>query len=625
MRPLLNIALLVVCLVPSVAVAAKKSGKGKGAPAAAVEPVKIVSPGVVKASVENKKKKQTTAYVVDTGKPLKLELKGPGKLTINIHQLMPGGKGIKKPSYEVVVDRAKPKAVVPADQPAKAVKLVGRGPDKISTPKTWSEKLSAGAHVVQVSAPKAGPAAVVTLEFYPTGAKSPAPIIIVEEASKRDLMASAAALDDDDEPIQASPPPVPPPPTPVVAPPPVVPEPPVVAEPPPPVETVVAAPAAPEPVAETPEAQVKRRVAAGEIRDGLLETYDEIAVVKKDTREETQFYRVAQEKSFSFMVAGPGEVTVRLHRIIDPPAAAESENKSYTVVMLENDVVLQQLGGVTKQSNTWEVKAVGLGVTRYLSEPKEYKLKIGPQNSRLQFQIAEAPEGMAVRYSFAPEAAASLSLLAGGLDDEEDGDSGTATVGALKPTMVMEVDLSEKIIVQRKAGFLSLMAQGGTFVPMAGGNPGILAGLQLTANLPFANRMFLLSIQGLVQRHTLALSIGDIDGGAIDAAATIMAIPVLAKVTARLPLGESGLALFGHGGGGLCYVSASRNALDAKATASSTSWVTRAGAGVEMNIKIGWLGLEGAYLYGPSADLGQVLTNYTPTGPSVALQYRLGL
>jgi hypothetical protein len=296
------------------------------------------------------------------------------------------------------------------------------------------------------------------------------------------------------------------------------------------------------------------------------------------------------------------------------------EGSTYSFAMLENDVVLQQMRGTTKRSEVWQAKGGAADTQPLLSEPKEYKLKVGPQTSRFAFQIAENPEGMAIRYEFAP-AAAQLSSMMVALDDDEVG-GGAPPV---QPTMVMEVDLGERIVIERHEGFLSVMAQGGGFLPSAGGDPGLVAGVQVSATLPWINRMFLVSAQGLVLWHTLGANIGDVYGGAINAKSTVYAVPILAKATARYPFGASRFAAFAHAGAGLCYISASRTALNASETASHWGWAARGGGGLELDIGAGGVGLEAAYLLAPKTTLGKVLDGYSPTGPTLALQYRLGI
>jgi hypothetical protein len=604
---------------------AKKSKK-KATPSAAAStgapPVKIVSSGNDKVTLQQKKT-STTAYLVEPGKSFKVELVGAGKLTLYLHQLVPAaGSPNMKAAAGVSIDGKPSQKVALNTKVATDTRIIERKDKLTTTAKSFPENLKAGKHTAEVTVAAGNPPVLVALEFLPTGSKKAAPIIDGTRTNK-DLMAAALSDDDDDSGIVAAPSPPPgPPATPAAVPPP--PTPAKAAQEIAAVE--VAGGGAPEapPVAETPEQVLQRRIVQGEIRDGMLGTYDSVTVTKTTAKETLQFYRVPEEKSFTVMVAGPGELTVRLHRLIDPLTAATQEGAPYSIAMLEDDVLLQQLSGNTKRTTTWELKGAA-GVTPFLSEPREYKVKLGGRTSRIAVQVAESPLGMVIRYSFVPEAGNLASMVVGiGEDDGGDISLGTSAA-ALKPTMVMEVDVSERIVVQVREGYLSLAANAGGFVPTAGGDPGFLAGAQVTFNLPWAGRMFLLSAQGLFERHTLAIAVGDLDGGAIRASSAVYAIPILGKLTTRLPLGFLGLGAFVHAGGGLCYVNASRTSLGSTVAANRWTWAVRGGGGVEMDIKVGWVGVEAAYLYAPAADYGHVLSGYSPTGPSVALQYRLGL
>ena len=57
-----------------------------------------------------------------------------------------------------------------------------------------------------------------------------------------------------------------------------------------------------------------------------------------------KFHRIDEEKSYVVMVSGPGVLTVRMHRLLDPEKLAQpGYDKGCTFVIFENDVLLQQL------------------------------------------------------------------------------------------------------------------------------------------------------------------------------------------------------------------------------------------------------------------------------------------
>ena len=67
----------------------------------------------------------------------------------------------------------------------------------------------------------------------------------------------------------------------------------------------------------------------------------------------------------------------------------------YSVVILENEAMLQQLKATTETSSAWEINSETDARIAQLSERKEYQLKIGRKESHLAFQIWEASTGIA--------------------------------------------------------------------------------------------------------------------------------------------------------------------------------------------------------------------------------------
>ncbi|MBW2459626.1 MAG: hypothetical protein JRI68_34350 [Deltaproteobacteria bacterium] len=578
--------------------------KRKGRKPAKVEPVRIRSGDTAELSLEQKGRKTLQVYAVTPDAPLAMEVTGPGKLALVVYQLLPKSTKTRKQTFLISVDGKRATKVKVTNKPFRKGTLAG-DVSTVSNGKKRLERLKGGTHTVQVTAPAGSAGAVVRIEMYVTGAKMAAPVVI--EPQRSDLMAAALdALDDDEEP---PPPPPEPPPSPVE-----------------PVE-VAAAPIAPtepvEPVAD-PTAALAARLSAGEIRDGLVGDYQPATVVDEDSGERTTFQRIASEESFSFMVQGPGEVTVRLHRLVAGITAAASE---YKIVILENDVLLQQLSGATEVLTRRKLEpSLTAMAPPALSDAKEYRLKVGPKQSRFAFQIAQAPEGMVIRYRFAAEEA-SLASMALDFDDEDDDEDGIGfSMGtAALPTVVMEVDVTEKtIVVEQSKGFLGLGVYAGTMVPVAGGGMGVVGTFEISAALPWLDRAFVVAVDGTFITHDMTASIGDPAGAAINARSTVYAVPVIGKVIGRLRLAEI-FALYGHGGFGVSYVRAERRALGSKTATANWLWTLRGGAGVELELGPGAMIVDAAFLFAPTADFGTSLEGYTPTGPVFTAGYRMGL
>ncbi len=580
----------------------KKAAKSTApsAPSVAAEPVKITTPSV-SAGVVQKGRKSQAAYVLDQNSPLDMKLAGAGKLALVFYQVLPAGK-VPKGTVEVVVDRGRATKVNLSDRPNRKFSLTGGPKGQVCPPKNHVEQLKAGEHLVSIQT-TGGVVAMVRIEFYAGGSKTPAPIELVPPGSG--LMAAMSVEDDEltpEPPSEPAPPPIPN----------VLPKP----EP----KALVAS--APETAAMLPRDILAQRLKAGEARDGIVGEYAQVSITntREDEAGTQSFYRVGAEESFSFMVQGPGEVKVRLHRLVD---AAAPDGGPYKIIILEDDVLLQQLEGETTKAEHYVLETTGL-IKQTVAEPKEYHLKVGPKLSRLAFQIAGAAEGMVVRYDFEAEEM-SLAAIALDFDDDEGGGGEDFSMGAsAMATVVMEVAVGERIIIEQRESFLGLGAQAGVFLPASGGDMGMAAGVELSFALPMLDNMFALGVHGSFHRHQLATSVGDLDGAAIDASSTVMAVPVVGKITARFRLAEV-FGLFVHGGFGICYVTAERTALGAVSSNSVLAWAAQGGAGAEVKLGPGWLSVESAYLYAPVSDFGDTLNNYTPKAPIFGAGYRLGI
>ncbi len=347
------------------------------------------------------------------------------------------------------------------------------------------------------------------------------------------------------------------------------------------------------------------RIASGEARDGLVGEYTQIDV--RDTfdaeGDKRVFNRVGADELFSFMAEGPGEATVRLHRLVDTTA---SDDQTYNVVMLEDDVLLQHLLVETVKTDRYIIETTS-PIKPAVTEPTEYRLKIGPKIIRFDFLVRDAPEGMLFDYEFEPDKALSL-------DEERNLPSQALT------TVVTEVAL-QRIVV--KHGSIGLGARAGLFVPTVGGSLGPAAGIEVLTHLPWLRQTFSLGFQGTLLRHQLKVSAKN-SLGLIAPESIIMAVPLVAKIGGRLRFGGA-IALYGFAGFGASYVRVQRIAYVTQRASENWLWTTTGGAGVEFTLGPGVIVIEGGFMYAPPTDFGATLQGYTPSGSMFVGGYRLGL
>jgi hypothetical protein len=607
----------------------RKRRRGKRAPKAPPPPVKVTTPGVSEVTLRQGRKAQAVVTLKPQEK-LDISFSGAGKLAIVLFNALPKKSSERTSAIVTVsVDGGPIKRVtLPTRLNRKGNLKADIGP-LVSKPKKHFTKLRAGDHTADLEVISGALGVAVRVEWYPLGHRKPAPLVF-EPAG--DMVATVPDLDEDEgvtpppapdlppaadmAPIASSAPPVapdaPPPPTEPVTPAEETAAAPVVTEPPPPT---------PAPASTSPAAELEKKIASGEIRHGLIGTFDPLELV--DTREgdRNTFHRVKEHQSYSILVAGPGELTVRLHRLIDPAKKQEAEGTPYSIVILENDVVLQQLSGTTEASQNWQIDPAFNADGLLLSEPKEYHLKVSANQSRLALQISEAPLGMAIRYDYAAETM-SLAAMDLGFDDEDD-DLGPIGPATSKPTVVMEVAVTEKVIIEERPGFIGLAVQAGTVIPAAGGDPVIAGGTDVRFALPFVQGLTV-GAHAAYHRHTMQTNVGDLDGVAVRPRSSTHTVPLFVKATYSMPLGRV-LGIYADFGAGVSYVRASTRARGAETVATGWLFGGMAGGGIEFNTGIGWLGVDGSYLFTLPGDFEGTLQDYTPGGPGVALQYRIGI
>ncbi len=519
-----------------------------------------------------KARKPMAGYLFRGSEPIELVVQGPTNLVLTLQQALKAHSAAPAVEVDLVVDDRSERVTLPG-KPWKRGRIDGRPDLMLTVPKPVTLRLGGGAHLLRLVS--TGEGHLVRVDHQAGRASEPAVVVL-------DLAPPAVAVAPPvSAPVAVVSPPAPAPPTPAPAP---------------------AKPAAGSPIEE--------RIARGELRDGLLTSYPTLSLTHRETGERRLFQQVAAEQSYAVAVGGPGILTVRLHPLLKNGAAG-----SYALVILENDVVLQTLNGALSPDGAWTVEAAhGAKV----GEPRELRLKIGAKPSRLVFQISRAAQaGMAIGYRFEAE---KVSLADLSFDDEGP--------TSLPPTLLTEVDLREMVVEKvvyrdTSSGFLGVAVGAGAVMPAAGGAPAIAADVELRLTLGFISRLLAAGVVSGASQHVMSVRFADRDGAILDVRSTVLAVPMLGKLSFRLPLGES-LALAASAGGGMVYVMAERSGLEVTTSATAWQWAAVAGAGLELALGPGVVAVEVGYTYVPVVPLAEVLENYSPGGPGAFLRYRFG-
>jgi hypothetical protein len=582
---------------PRAWVAAKKKKKAARPLPAPIRVQTTASPIDVKL-----KKKVAKAVLLAPGQELSIELPGAGTLAVVAYQALEGGKTVGSVLANTFVD-GKPQAGVSFKGAKLAgASFVGQKGVTPSKPKSALLRISGGTHVVTVRVPSASAAVAIEIVYTPTGSKVAAPVEVSAQAPR-----VAPEL----------PPPAAPPPALMVASEPSAPPPAPEAPSAPP--TLAAAPVGSGPATSapaTPQTDIERRIAAGELRNGVVGTYTPLAIRASEGAEPAMFFRALSDKPFVFVCDGPGIATVRVHWL----AGKEDPSGGVKLTLLENDVLMS-----TVDVDTAVAPGASIAGNTQLrvSAAKEYKLTIGPKVSRFAVQPSDnATAGVAVTYSFeAKEKTSSMALTLDLGDEMGGGDMAGAT-------MLTEVSVRERVIevekvVHVEAGeeIVGVAAVGGIVAPEWRGLPAYAAGIEIRLNL---SRWFALSLEAIGQRQDLAIEVADPSGVTVPAGTNVLALPLTAQWVTRIRVTD-GFGFFIGAGGGMTYVRASGASRDAPVVV--TQWVPtgKASLGMEVQIGPGWLAIDGGYLYAAPSTYDGVLDSYSPGGFPVAMRYRLGL
>ncbi|MBI3178091.1 MAG: hypothetical protein HYZ27_00425 [Deltaproteobacteria bacterium] len=527
------------------------------------------------------KKRRVTALAAGPGDSVRVNLAGPGKLTVVVYQVLDqGGQALVNTFRNGKPERG---------MSFKGQRYPGASASsgqRISRPKTSELSIASGEHVVEVKLPPASSAVLVEIQYFPAGARRPAPLVFQPASTA----VAAAPPGPPNGPASTE---VMPPPTPPGAP-----------------VGPVAAPAA-APAAKGPFAQAEAAIESGK-RDMLVGSYPTVVLRRPEAPEQESFHWAKAEQPLQFVADGPGIVTVRVHRF------TRGDATPVRLTILENDILLQAVDLDTPLSD-WVVEG---RPELKVCAAKEYRLTLAPKLSRFVIQTAESmSDGMAIRYTFEPQEKGGAMALTLDLGEEI---GGADLAGS---TVLTEVAIRETVRVIRVGGgdeFLGVGVGGGVFVPQWRGRPAYAAGLQIRLTLPPLDRFLALSFDATAQMQNLVFAVADPQGAPLDASARVLSLPAFGSFVFRFIIADV-LGLHLSLGGGMVYVQAESTL--AGTTRRETAWVPagRAGLALELKAGPGWLSLDGGYVLGPTRDLGSVASGYSPSGFPVALRYRLGL
>ena len=542
-------------------------------------------------------------FTVAGSSSVELLLPGAGALALSIGVVIPvGAKVPKNPSATIKVDKGRPKSLNLARSVLEGSQLSDETRSAITIPTAFLRTVTGKQmHRVVISSRQA---IVLEVSFQPKGTKQAAPVVLASEASGKQTsdsnpLAKALGLSFDQE-RPSTPPSTSSPPAQSTAV-----EKPGAPSPGSPVNALTAVSVPDQPAAVTPLGSDLGESAP--IREFAPET-----LTFEPTGETGRFAHVPENQFYTVDVTGPGVLTVRLHRVMARiPAAGNDE---YSIVILEDDSILQRVDGHQPASATWvarENRAIRV------AEPHEYRLQVGAKSARIAFQIAGAPEGMLIRHEYKEERA-SLTDISLSLQH-----SGVSTMEA-QPTIVMEVDVQSR--PQAKlTRFFGVAAGGGVVAAMVRSTPAVAGYLELRLPVPFVpTRYGVTGIMVGVQRQSLAVLIPYPDGAVVPVRTTVWLLPLFLRLTGRVPVWE-GFALLGTVGGGALYARAARDTQSAHQT--STAWLPggTGTVGIEFATGIGWLGLDAGYLLVMPKDFGKTLQGYTPGGPTMSLHFHIGI
>lgn len=504
---------------------------------------------------------------------MRLELEGPGELSLTLHQIL-GDAPRKKSTAYVGVDLTHVRSVTLGTRPGGG-HLVGVPSSSLSAGREHTATLPAGKHSVDITAPDTPIGVAVRIHFFPEGSSTFAPVTVEPEHAAKLSTSGTRAL-----------------------------------------ANLIAAPG------ESSEERLTRLFRAGKARHGLLGTYPTRRLIHLGNDTERAFHHVEELESYAMLLEGPGVLTVRVHRLINSRQEPTTE-VPYSVVIIENDIVLQTLNDEVAPSRVWALSAGDNPHGLLVSTGKEYRLKLGPKRARVVLQTPKSPEGMLIDHDFAP-AERPLAALALTLDEvaSHDGETSPPVPSSQAATVVLARDVPEQVPTPDR-DYVSLGARVGIRAPQLGRTPGVAALGEVTFLWPLFDGKLHTGVEAGYLRESL-------DARAmrstieVHAGATIQAVPIFFRIAWHQALTEH-TGAYGGMGGGPVFLQAERHSVGATTAVSDWTFGVRPAAGAELQLGPGWIGAEAAYLFVPRRNYGDILREYTPGAFELSLQYRLSI
>jgi hypothetical protein len=153
--------------------------------------------------------------------------------------------------------------------------------------------------------------------------------------------------------------------------------------------------------------------------------------------------------------------------------------------------------------------------------------------------------------------------------------------------------------------------------------PAVRAQAEIRFFLPWANRALAVGLVSGVQVQDLSLRVADPRSFSTGVTASVVSIPVMAKLAARLHAFGPISAELAFGAG--AYYANARSAY-AGVTKSQTRWVPACRVGLDLGLHLGsgWLAAGIGYVLAGTRDFGSVVQQYNPGGADLGVRYGLG-
>ena len=467
-------------------------------------------------------RKKFTSFFMDAQSPVRVDVPRSGKLVLNFYQLQKK-KNAPKGSIEFSLDGTPPLGVRLNGKSSRKIKMIGK-PGRLAKPIKRVDMVGDGSHIVNLTAVGSTQVAVV-VAFYIATRMKPLPVVLQKGPPPEKAEEPAAVAMDN-----PAPPPVLDPSGPNDDAGPVVTDPPLDDDPTI-VEEIAAANADATPLDPAASA-LQARITAGEIRDGLVHKHTSLVVVRNEGDETHTMHLVQPSQPYDIMLAGPGVLSLRIQQLTGAATKLLEAGKKYSIVVLENDVMLRNLDIVGEYADKWSVEGDSSAA---VAQPRQYRFEIGGKEARLAMHVPEdLPTGVLMEYSFeAGERTSGMDVLALGLE-------GMGGMSLIPDTTVTEIDMRETVVEKvvylggEQQEYFGLGARAGVVVPIWGGEPAMGGGVELRFIIPFLERMFAIGVEIEVQHQTLVVSAADPRGAELNASATALGVPLFGAIHWRM-------------------------------------------------------------------------------------------